>query len=156
MPLSVYRVCRSAYSRLDGEGAKLVGGRWNSPGKPVVYTSHSISLAVLENLVHMAREDYPSGYVVVQAIIPDSVHVTHLEANYHEGSLAETTAAGDLWLSSNQSAVMEVPSFVVRGELNFLLNPLHPDFRQIVVSVPKPFTFDMRLFDSFSDDSAAN
>ncbi|HXB69720.1 MAG TPA: RES family NAD+ phosphorylase [Candidatus Acidoferrales bacterium] len=45
----VYRVCRSIHARLDGVGAMRAGGRWNSPGKRVVYMAESISLAVLEN-----------------------------------------------------------------------------------------------------------
>ncbi|HUE02378.1 MAG TPA: RES family NAD+ phosphorylase [Bryobacteraceae bacterium] len=36
------------------------GGRWNSPGR-AVYMAESIALAVLENLVHMARQDFPRG-----------------------------------------------------------------------------------------------
>ena len=59
----IYRVCRARYARLDGEGAKLVGGRWNSPGRAVVYMAESVALAVIENLVHMSRQDFPTGYV---------------------------------------------------------------------------------------------
>lgn len=69
----VYRVCRSIHVRLDGEGAKRVGGRWNSPGRAVVYMAQSISLAVLENLVHMSKEDFPVGYMSVSALIPEGV-----------------------------------------------------------------------------------
>ena len=47
----VFRVCRSIYARLDGEGARRLGGRWNSPERVVVYMADSISLAVLENLL---------------------------------------------------------------------------------------------------------
>ena len=31
MAHAIYRVCRARHVRLDGEGARLVGGRWNSP-----------------------------------------------------------------------------------------------------------------------------
>jgi len=147
VPLSVYRVCRSVYARLDGEGAKRVGGRWNTPGRAVVYASQSVALAILENLVHMTREDYPNGYVIVQATIPESVQVSKLEPRYQNaGGLDQTQHAGDAWLASNRSAVIEVPSFVVTGESNFLLNPLHPEFRHIIVSLPTTFLFDGRLF----------
>ena len=67
MPVRLYRVCRAKHARLDGYGAMLAGGRWNSPGRAVVYLAESVSLAVLENLVHMTREDFPRGYVVVSA-----------------------------------------------------------------------------------------
>ena len=72
-----YRVCRRIYARLDGEGARKVGGRWNSPGRAVVYMAQSVALAVLENLVHMSRRDYPTGYVIVEARVPD--HILILE-----------------------------------------------------------------------------
>ena len=32
----VYRLCRARFKALDGEGARLNGGRWNSPGRPIV------------------------------------------------------------------------------------------------------------------------
>ncbi len=63
MAVTVHRVCRRIYASLDGEGARGVGGRWNSPGRPFVYMAQSVALAVLENLVHMSRPDYPTGYV---------------------------------------------------------------------------------------------
>jgi hypothetical protein len=75
MSQRVYRVCRAIHARLDGEGAKRVGGRWNSPGHPVVYMAQSISLAVLENLVHMSKEDFPVGFVAVRALIPDDLDI---------------------------------------------------------------------------------
>lgn len=140
MPPRVYRVCRSRYAVLNGEGAKRVGGRWNSPGRSVVYMAGSIALAVLENLVHMSRQDFPTGYVVVGAVIPEDVVVLNLDedANPREG--------GDEWFDTQASAVLRVESVVVRGESNFLLNPTHPDFRRIVVESAKPFEFDPRLF----------
>jgi hypothetical protein len=77
MAITIYRVCRRIYANLDGEGSRRVGGRWNSPGRSVVYMAHSVALAVLENLVHMSRQDYPTGYVVVAATVP--VHVRIIE-----------------------------------------------------------------------------
>ena len=75
MPRRVFRVCRARHARLDGEGARRVGGRWNSAGLAVVYMAQSVALAVLENLVHLSREDFPSNYVSVAATIPDSVEM---------------------------------------------------------------------------------
>jgi RES domain-containing protein len=75
MPLRVYRVCRAIHARLDGAGSRLVGGRWNSRGRAVVYMAERVALAVLENLVHMPRQDFPTGYVVVAAEIPDGLSI---------------------------------------------------------------------------------
>lgn len=142
----VYRVCRAVHARLDGAGARLVGGRWNSPGTAVVYMAESVSLAVLENLVHMSREDFPTGYVVVSAVIPDGVRVMgeeELAARYGERSMTEL---GDAWVKGMESAVLRVRSRVVGEEHNFLLNPAHGQFGRIVVEAARPFEFDTRLF----------
>ena len=58
MARSLYPVCRARHARSDGEGARLAGGRWNSPGRAVVYMAESVALAVLENLVHMSAQDF--------------------------------------------------------------------------------------------------
>jgi RES domain-containing protein len=144
----VYRVCRAVHSRLDGLGAKLAGGRWNSPGHSVVYMAESVSLAVLENLVHMARQDFPVGYVLVTADIPERVEVLSEELLRADAGLQDETSQdlGDHWIERQLSAVLCVPSAVVSGEFNYLLNPAHPDFDFIDSGVHTDFRFDPRLF----------
>lgn len=149
MPVTVYRVCRRIHARLDGEGARRVGGRWNSPGRPVVYMAQSIALAVLENLVHMSRQDYPTGYVVIAAEVPD--HVAILDENalrfrMSDPAFPESSAAGDFWFDHGLSAVLRVRSAVVPSDFNYLINPYHIDFAQLAVARPEPFRFDPRLF----------
>jgi RES domain-containing protein len=148
MPVAAYRVCRRIYARLDGQGARRVGGRWNSPGLPVVYMAQSIALAVLENLVHMSRQDYPAGYVTVAAKIPDHVALLDysLFLDLTMPSDEGQKRAGDAWLIGRTSAVLRVPSAIIRGEWNYLMNPLHLDFAQIAVEPPAAFQFDQRLF----------
>jgi len=148
MARSVYRVCRARYARLDGEGARLVGGRWNSPGRAVVYMAESVALAVLENLVHMSRQDFPIGYVCVAAVIPDSMNIVTEQDLRRRSDLWELSAQdlGDWWIESRESAVLEVPSAVVADEHLYLLNPAHPDFARIVAEPPALFHFDPRLF----------
>jgi RES domain-containing protein len=146
MARRVYRVCRSIHRRLDGFGAKLAGGRWNSQGHAVVYMAESVSLAVLENLVHMSREDFPVGYVCIGASIPDHLAILE-ESDLRQGFPTLSTAnLGDLWIESLASAVLRVRSAVVFAEYNYLLNPAHPQFREITVEETAPFTFDGRLF----------
>ncbi len=102
----------------------------------------------LENLVHMTRHDYPTGYVVVAAAVPDHVRIAeHLR--YLDSKPSDTTserAAGDRWLQNSESAVLRVPSAVVAGDWNYLINPQHLDFAQIAIEPPMPFQFDERLF----------
>jgi RES domain-containing protein len=142
----VYRVCRSIHARLDGAGAMRVGGRWNSPGKRVVYMAQSISLAVLENLVHMNKVDFPVGYVSVSAIIPDHVRVLTGQELRASSAVSGPRELGDHWVESLTTAVLEVRSVVVPLECNYLLNPGHRDFGEILVEPGVPFVFDERLF----------
>jgi RES domain-containing protein len=148
MPLRVYRVCRARYARLDGEGARRVGGRWNSAGRAVVYMAESIALAVLENLVHMSRQDFPTGYVCVAAVLPDGVsaateHDLRLRSELQRSS---PQALGDWWIDSKEAAVLKVASAIIPSERLYLLNPAHPDFAKIVAEPPALFHFDSRLF----------
>lgn len=148
MASRVYRVCRARYARLDGAGAKLVGGRWNSPGRAVVYMAESIALAVLENLVHMSRKDFPSGYVSVAADLPDGLGLLSEQELRERFKLygLNSKALGDWWIDSLASAVLVVPSTIIGGESNFLLNPAHRDFPKIAIEPPALFHFDPRLF----------
>jgi RES domain-containing protein len=125
-----------------------VGGRWNSVGHPVVYMAESVALAVLENLVHMTRQDFPRGYVVVATSIPDRLQMlTDDELRLRYGNLS-SEALGDQWIDTSASAVLQVRSTVVPAEHNYLLNPKHPEFNEIVIEMPVPFEFDERLFRS--------
>jgi RES domain-containing protein len=148
MDRRVYRVCRARYARLDGEGAKSVGGRWNSPGHAVVYMAESVALAVLENLVHMPRQDFPAGYVCIAATLPAGISMTSEQELRVEPARREFSlqALGDWWLTTKQSAVLEVMSAIIPGEHNYLLNPAHPEFAKISAEPPALFHFDARLF----------
>ena len=148
----VFRVCRATYPPYDGEGARRVGGRWNSKGTRVLYMSENRSLAVLEILVHLSAS-IPDRYVLAAAEIPADANVevlneSRLAAEW--GTLdprdqAATKRIGDQWVAEQRGAVLSVPSVIV-GERNYVLNPAHPDFSRIVFADPVPFRFDLRLF----------
>lgn len=121
------------HSRLDGAGARISGGRWNSRGKPMVYMAESIALAVLENLVHMAPGDFPAKYVVVGAQIPDDLPALTDRELIARTGLNDPRLLGDFWLDSHETAVLAVSSVVVPAEHNFLLNPSHPDFSRMLL-----------------------
>ncbi|MEW8659196.1 MAG: RES family NAD+ phosphorylase [Candidatus Thiodiazotropha endolucinida] len=147
--MRVWRVCREPFANLDGKGAEFKGGRWNSPGRPVVYTSTHLSLAILEVLVHLEVdfEDLPDDYVSVEIDIPDTVEAEALNANIDFHNITETQDYGDMWLASAPSAVLNVPSAVVPKELNVCINPRHTDFHEIKTVGIEPFQFDPRLFE---------
>jgi len=141
---------RRAKTAFSGEGARLYGGRWNSPGVPMVYVAQSQSLAVLEVLVHLDTPALLDEYVFLAADFNDSL-VTLLDRsllpkNWKADPVPESVqVVGDRWVSSRSSAVLRVPSVLVPEESNFLLNPRHPDFVKIAVSRPHAFRFDVRL-----------
>jgi RES domain-containing protein len=149
---SVWRITSKKFTRsaFSGEGARLFGGRWNMPGVPLIYTAESKSLAVLEILVHLDSPDLLQKFVLFEVGVEER-WVTHLDP----ASLPEdwrddppprnAQKIGNDWVNSARSAVLRVPSAIVSGEFNFLLNPRHPDFSKLRIGQPQPFIFDPRL-----------
>jgi RES domain-containing protein len=133
-----------------GEGARLVGGRWNLPGTPLVYTSETLSLAALESFVHLQPVDKRIRYVWFRVTIPANVFVDRqasLPASWRSSPPTEATQAiGTGWAKQMGGAVLRVPSILVPGEFNLLLNPQHPHFKRLKISKPEPFDFDSRLW----------
>ena len=133
----------------SGEGAARYGGRWNSPGTRVVYLSEHKSLAALEMLVHLPRNT-TTLFAFLQAEFPnDAVEVlppAGWPAHWaQEPPQADSQALGDVWVRQGRSAILAVPSALIPEELNFLLNPAHPEFEKFAIGQPVPFAFDARL-----------
>jgi RES domain-containing protein len=149
--LIVWRLvtARFAKSAFSGEGARLYGGRWNRKGIPLVYTSGSQSLAMLEMLVQ--DEPRRAHYVVIEAHIPkgvtiDRIKVEDLPSDWRDIAVREKLQAiGTKWAAKRSAAVLAVPSAVVPSETNYLLNPLHPDFRRIKTGRFQKVETDPRL-----------
>ncbi|MCC5849708.1 MAG: RES family NAD+ phosphorylase [Verrucomicrobia bacterium] len=140
---------KHAASAFDGEGAWRYGGRWNSQGTRVVYASGTKSLAALENLVHL-NPPVPFRYVVISIEFDDTLvekfKLSDLPAEWtEEPPPPSTQVIGDQWVKEARSAVLELPSVIIRDEPNYLLNPAHSDFKNIILGTPEPFSFDPRL-----------
>ena len=147
-----WRLVKSAHreAAFDGEGARRFGGRWNSPGTRVVYVAESRALAALELLVHLHRSEILAAYCIIPVDIPEQlvsvVRPEELPPTWREyPSPAANKAVGDSWAVELASAVLAVPSAVVEGEAIFLLNPNHPQFRDIIIGNAEPFAYDERL-----------
>jgi len=141
---------RYASGAFDGEGARIAGGRWNSPGVAMVYTSETTALAALELLVHLGRSRSLADYVVFGCTFDDALvldlPVNDLPRNWRTYPAPPALQeVGDEWIRHGRSAVLRVPSVIVGGEFNFLLNPAHPDFAGIRISDPQRFDLDLRL-----------
>ncbi len=138
---------KHAATAFNGEGARIFGGRWNSAGTSVVYSSTTKSLAALESLVHL--NPYVSfKYVAIPIEFDESLveKFGSLPADWSgEPPPPSTKAIGDEWVKESRSAVFELPSVIISGEANYLLNPAHPHFKKIVIGKAEPFSFDSRL-----------
>jgi RES domain-containing protein len=153
MPL-VWRLTQPRFAdELDGEGARMVPGRWNSRGRNALYTASHLSLAVLEvyvNIPHDLRDDLPV-FEAVRIAIPDDAAVTRVSQQRLARLMAESDPmiasrrVGDDWLDGSDTLVLEVPSVVIPEETNLVLNPAHPRMREVEIVSRRPFHFDRRL-----------
>jgi RES domain-containing protein len=149
----VYRLAKSEYSRdLSGKGAEKAGGRWNSKGVALVYTGDSRALCTTEIAVHMPLGILPKDYELITIKIPDSIKFLKINLNDlpvgwksipHSGMTQEL---GDQFIKAGKYAVLKVPSAVVHGDFNYLINPNHKDFNMVKITKTEKFDFDDRLF----------
>lgn len=150
----LYRVLRKPYARapFDGEGAYRYGGRWSSPGTRLSYTSEHQSLAMLEYFVHLDVDDPPGDLVLAVVEVPDDlardqVETSDLPANWRESAApAELARLGDEFAQRGESCLLLVPSVLAPSELNWLINPAHPDYKRIVVREVEPLSYEPRMF----------
>ena len=146
----VWRLARLAHAKLDGEGARLAGGRWNTRGRAAVYTSSRLSLAALELLVHTDVPVVPPDLVAFEIDVPDkleieSVEIAGLPKDWRLPGHPTCRSIGDTWLAEERTAVLRVPSAVVPEELNYIINPAHRAAKTIQVVGRRKFAFDSRL-----------
>lgn len=155
--LRVWRLCREMYAAeaFSGEGARRFGGRWNSRGVPMVYTSTSLALAAIEMFVHLEPNLAPSDLVAIAATLPEAepgrrVEITDLPPDWRSNE-AGPRRIGDEWISSGASLAMQVPSVPIPMEWNVLLHPRHPRLGELKIDAPQPFIFDPRMFRASSE-----
>jgi RES domain-containing protein len=149
--LSVWRLCAARHARtaFSGEGAARFGGRWNDRGDRLVYTATSLSLAVVEILVHV--DEVPRNFIAIRADIPSGVKVEQLRvASLPRGwrsfpAPAQLGVIGTRWAQAGRALALRVPSAVIPQEYNVLINPVHPDMRKVFIHKPERFSFDLRL-----------
>lgn len=150
--ITAWRLVKARHARaaFDGEGARLYGGRWNSPGTRVAYASDSVALAALEVLVHLESTAVLQAYSLATIRFPDSalevLDPALLSPDWRRfPSPPQNQAIGDRWVAEGRSLVLRVPSAIVPSASNYLINPAHPRFAAAVVDAPERFAFDPRL-----------
>jgi len=149
----VYRISKSKYSNdLVGRGAEKTGGRWNSKGVAMVYTSESRALCTAEIAVHIPLGIMPKDFKLITVEIPDSIKIFELSVNDlpkdwnsipHSG---KTQELGDKFIRENKHVVMKVPSAVVQDDFNYLINSNHKDAKNVKIIKLESFVFDQRMF----------
>lgn len=151
--MKIWRICRAKFAAeaFSGEGARRFGGRWNSPGVPMVYASGSLALAAMELFVHLEPNLQPDDLVAIAAALPEGEPARRLVAAklpkaWWTDDFEPLRAMGDKWIRAKDSLAMAVPSAALPVEWNVLVNPLHPDVKEIRVEEPQPFRFDARMF----------
>jgi RES domain-containing protein len=151
--MQIWRICRARFAgeAFSGLGARRFGGRWNTPGIPMVYSSFSLALAAMELFVHLEPNQQPDDLVAIAAQLPKGEPALRLGANelpprWWTDDFEPLRAIGDRWIHEGKSLALEVPSVALRMERNVLVNPLHPAMAEIKVEEPQPFQFDARMF----------
>jgi RES domain-containing protein len=136
---------------MSGEGSRLYGGRWNAKGTRLVYCVEHLSLACLESLVHADIRNLPGDLQAIACDIPDGVSrkvlvASALPAGWNQVPGPQVLKViGSAWAALKAEAILVVPSAVIPEEMNYLINPDHPEAGQIGVLPSRPFRFDGRL-----------
>jgi len=148
----VCRLSKSKYSSdLTGKGAERSGGRWNNKGVAMIYTGESRALCTTEIAVHMPLGNIPMDYEIIFIEIPDAsiseFDITTLPEDWRSFPHPHfTREIGDQFISDTICLVLKVPSAVVPGDFNYLINPYHKDFSSVKIVEIGSFEFDVRLF----------
>ena len=134
----------------DGEGARRFGGRWNNKGTRMVYLAASLSLAAWEMVVHLPSDRLLQRYVCIPVEFSEECVVKlsskKLPVDWQALPIPQSTRLiGDTWTGKQASLILEVPSVVVPQESNYLLNPAHPDIKQLRIGKEQSFAFDPRI-----------
>lgn len=145
----VYRICLAQYA--DSIQASGRAGRWNSNHVKVIYTSSSLSLACLENVVHRSHLGLNQNFRCLTINVPDDLKIFVINSNELNSdwmdfsSLPYTQEMGNEWVKSFETPILKVPSSIITQESNFLINPLQTDFDKIAILSNEPFVFDNRI-----------
>jgi RES domain-containing protein len=141
----------SNHRTLDGAGGLRAPGRWHTIGQRIVYCAPNPATALLEVLVHakIDLEDVPVNFHYLEIDAPDTlatedVDISGLGRSWRT-DLAATRRAGDQWLQFGRTARLRVPSVIVPATWNVLLNPRHPDSKEIRIIREHRHGFDPRL-----------
>lgn len=136
--MKLWRLTRNEHLALDGNGALQFGGRYSSPGRPIVSFASEAGLAVLVALRYwqgggeLNEAGYVLGWTSTDAV-PERV----------PSELADTAkrAFVDEWAAAGRSLLIAVQSAVLPEADVILMNAQHPEARTIAPLSTRPFSF---------------
>lgn len=151
--MQVFILSKKKYVKeFTGRGASKFGSRWNSKGIEVIYTAKSRALAMAEVLVHSSLATLPTDFMMIVIETPDEVQIKSLDLktlnknwNSHPHYI-ETQKLGDYFTDSLEACILKVPSAVVKGDFNYLINPHHSEFKKIDFAEVSCFSIGKRIF----------
>jgi RES domain-containing protein len=150
--MQVWRIFPGRFrdSAFTGVGGLYAARRWNHLGTAMVYTSTSRALAALEFFVNLDPIEAPDDLLMAEALVPDAnietIKLDLLPRNWRALNNERCRDLGSEWARSQRSVALKVPSAVVYGDWNLLLNPKHPAFGKVKFGAVIPFRFDERMF----------
>lgn len=150
--VNTYRICKTKYAArlFESESTFSFGGRWNSRRTKILYTAESLSLGVLEMLVHFNNEKILPAYSFATAEFDESLILPvedfrSLPENWKDTpSPLEIQRIGDEWAQEQTSVVLKVPTSILPFEFNYLINVGHPDFLKVKLGKVQPLNFHER------------
>jgi RES domain-containing protein len=104
----------------------------------------------MEMLVHLGNADVLNLYMSIPIKFDDHLCRRLAPADLPTEWAADpipmaTRAIGAKWIDDESSVILAVPSAIVHIETNFIINPRHRDFGEIVTGSASEFHFDPRL-----------
>lgn len=149
MEITSYRLVKEKHAQraFDGEGARLYGGRWNSQGVSVVYSSDSLALCCLEIFVNLPSYDQLKDFVYFKLSFNAKLILdAELSDGWNDRPVSKVSQEiGDDWVQKQQSAVLRVPSVIIPEGSSYLINFNHQDSKQIKIGTSISLDFDPRL-----------
>jgi RES domain-containing protein len=151
--MKLFRLSKIKYTTaFNGKGAAKSSNRWNSKGTEIIYTGESRALAMAEVAVHITIATLPKDFVMITIDVPNEVSIKKinmrdLDENWNTNpSNSQTKKIGNLFIDELELCILKVPSAVIKGDFNYLINPHHKDFKKIKISEIVDFPFDKRMF----------
>lgn len=118
----------------------------------MVYTSPSRALCTAEVAVSLPLGIVPDDYDIITISIPNEIGVQEIDPEILSERWRllpfdhQTQLIGDDFIREGLFLVMKVPSAVIPGDFNYLINPRHQDIHRVEIIQREPFSFDERLF----------